>query len=306
MIARHVLSMTDLTSMDVVAVLDAAERNDLAKVMAGRGAALVFEHPSARTRNASEMAVFALGGHPLTIRGDEIGIDRRESAEDVAMTLSGYHGLIGARVAKHSTLSRMAAALDSAGRRVPIVNLLSDFEHPTQALADLLTIRQHFGKIDGLTVSFIGDANNVARSLAIGCALTGAKFRLASPEGIAFSEADMSLIRGLGGEISQSHDAHEAAAGADVLYTDVWVSMGEEKEAQAKRNAFAKFSIDDELLARATPSAIVMHCLPAHRGEEVTASVIDGPRSVIWAQAENRMHAIRGLIFHLFDQGELR
>ncbi len=183
---RHILSMADLSGDDIRNILDAAERPELAKVMTGLGCALVFEHPSARTRNAAEMAVFQLGGHPLTIRGDEIGIDSRESAEDIAMTLSSYHSMIGARVARHSTLLRMAKAIDGSGREVPVVNLLSDHEHPSQTLADLLTMRQHFGALEGLTVAFIGDANNVARSLALGCSLTGANFRLASPIGIDF------------------------------------------------------------------------------------------------------------------------
>ena len=298
---RHVLSMTDLTAADINEILDASERPGLEKVLAGRGAALIFEHPSARTRNASEMAVFALGGHPVTIRAEEIGIDQRESAEDVAMTLSGYHAMIGARVARHATLTRMTGALDARGREVPVVNLLSDVEHPSQALADLLTIRQEFGRIEGLKVAFIGDANNVARSLAFACALTGADFRIASPEGIELSAADLSTVRELGGKLVACHDAREAAAGADVLYSDVWVSMGEESEAE-KRDAFSGFTIDDDLLELAAKDAIVLHCLPAHRGEEVTASVIDGPRSRIWRQAENRMHALRGLIHLLFSQ----
>lgn len=302
---RHVLSMSDLSGDDVVSILNSSERHDLPQLLKGRGAAMIFEHPSLRTRNASEMAVFALGGLPLTIRGEEIGIDHRESAEDIAMTLSGYHALIGGRVGDHSILSRMATRIDEAGRAVPVINLLSDVEHPTQALADLLTIRQHFGRIEGLTVAFIGDANNVARSLALGCALSGAAFRLASPEGVSLSEDDISLVRQLGGEISQGHDAQIAATGADVLYSDVWVSMGEEHQGDTKRETFANFTIDDDLLSSASDSAVVMHCLPAHRGEEVSASVIDGPRSLIWPQAENRMHSIRGLIYHLLAQEEL-
>ncbi|HUY05800.1 MAG TPA: ornithine carbamoyltransferase [Acidimicrobiales bacterium] len=299
---RHVLSMRDLSRGDITRALDAAERTDLQKVMAGNGAALIFEHPSTRTRNAAEMAIFGLGGHPLTIRGEEIGIDTRESAEDVAMTLSGYHSLIGARVARHSTLQRMADAIDHAGRDVPIVNLLSDFEHPSQALADLLTMRQHFGGLEGLTVSFIGDANNVARSLAIGCLTMGAKFRLGSPVGVDFSKEDHEQFAKVGGEVIVFHDPVAAATDADVLYSDVWVSMGEEREAQAKRAAFLEFTIDDALLSRASTRAVVMHCLPAHRGEEVSASVIDGPRSLTWPQAINRMHSMRGLIFTMLTK----
>jgi ornithine carbamoyltransferase len=303
---NHLLSMADLMPKDVHAILDFAEVTELPPVLVGKGAALIFEHLSARTRNASEMAVFGLGGHPITIRGEEIGIDRRESAEDVALTLSGYHALIGARVTDHQTLVRMAGAIDGAGRSIPVINLLSNREHPSQALADLLTIRQHFGALSGLTISFIGDANNVARSLAIGCALVGASFRIASPAGYAFDDADLALVRSLGGSITQSNDAKEVAKDADVLYTDVWISMGEESQAGEKRAAFANFVIDDGLVASAAENAIVMHCLPVHRGDEVTAAVIDGPRSQIWRQAENRMHSLRGLIYHLITQADRR
>ena len=302
---RHVLSMTDLSTDDITNVLDAAEQPDLAKVMTGMGCALIFEHPSARTRNAAEMAVYRLGGHPLTIRGDEIGIDQRESAEDMAMTLSGYHSVIGARVARHSTLSRMTRAIDSSGRAVPVVNLLSDYEHPSQALADLLTMRQHFGVLEGLTVAFIGDANNVARSLALGCALTGASFRLGSPTGIDFVPEDYEIFKSIGASVTVFHDPIAAAENADVLYSDVWVSMGEEGEARAKRESFRAFTIDDSLLESASERAIVMHCLPAHRGEEVSAKVIDGPRSVIWPQAVNRMHSLRGLLYVMLVNGSL-
>ena len=300
---RHVLSMTDLSSDDITNVLNAAEKPDLDKLMTGRGCALIFEHPSLRTRNAAEMAVFSLGGHPLTIKGEEIGIDARESAEDIAMTLSSYHAMIGARVARHSTLSRMAGAIDRSGRDVAVVNLLSDLEHPSQTLADLLTMRQHFGVLKGLTVSFIGDANNVARSLALGCSLMGASFRLGSPAGVDFTEDDYAKFKSLGGEVAVYHDPITAAAGSDVLYSDVWISMGAEGETKATREAFAAFTIDDALLGKASARAIVMHCLPAHRGEEVSASVIDGPRSLIWPQATNRMHSLRGLMFMMLVNG---
>ena len=303
---RHLLSIADLSTDDITSVLNAAEDPELERVMTGKGCALIFEHPSTRTRNAAEMAVYGLGGHPVTIRGEEIGIDSRESAEDIAMTLSCYHSMIGARVARHSTLSRMAAAIDSSGRDVAVVNLLSDLEHPSQALADLLTMRQHFGALDGLTVSFIGDANNVARSLALGCSLMGAIFRLGSPPGIDFTEDDYAQFKSLGGEVTVFHDPVAAASGADVLYADVWVSMGEEHEARNKRVAFTAFTIDDALLGSANAEAIVMHCLPAHRGEEVTASVIDGPRSMIWPQATNRMLSLRGLIFSILSGGRDR
>ena len=171
---KNVLVIADLTGEEIASILELAKAPVAARPLSGLGAALVFEHPSARTRNASELAVFQLGGHPVTIRGDEVGFDKRETVEDVARTLASYHALIAARVAKHSTLERMAAALSDGGYAVPVINLLSDFEHPTQALADLLTIEQHFGRLHGVTVAFIGDANNVARSLGDALALSGA------------------------------------------------------------------------------------------------------------------------------------
>lgn len=305
---KDVLSITDLSSDEIAKIIALSKAAVGPRPLAGLGAALVFEHPSARTRNASEMAVFQLGGHPVTIRGEEVGFDRRETVEDVARTLASYHSVIAARVAKHSTLERMATALHEAGAETPVINLLSDLEHPTQALADLLTIEEHFGHLEGVTVAFIGDANNVARSLGDALALSGAAFRVASPSGFSFGPADAARIAALGGSLEIFDSAKEAATDADVLYTDVWVSMGEEAEAEEKRRRFAGFSIDETLLTLATRDAIVLHCLPAHRGEEITADVLEGPRSRIWQQAENRLHSIRGLLLHLFDgsDGALR
>ena len=293
---RNCLSIADLGPEGVAHVLELAELTRPAQVLHGRGAALVFEHPSARTRNATEMAVVQLGGHPVTIRGEEVGFDVRETVEDVARTLASYHGVICARVAHHAILERMAGALGAAGIEVPVVNLLSDREHPTQALADLLTVDQHFGLLQGRSLAFIGDGNNVARSLALACACVGMEFRIASPEGFELSDEDVAAVAALGGTLNRTHDVEEAATGADVLYTDVWVSMGESGE---KKAAFAGYTIDESLLDRAATDAIVLHCLPAHRGEEITAGVLDGPASRVWQQAENRMHSIRGLLLAL-------
>ena len=298
---NDVLSISDLSVGEVEHILDLAQAPIRTQPLHGLGAALVFEHPSARTRNATELAVVQLGGHPVTIRGEELGFDRRESVEDVARTLASYHAVIAARVAKHSTLERMSVALRKDGYHVPVINLLSEREHPTQALADVLTIQQHFGRVKDLTVAFIGDANNVARSLGDALALCGAAFKVASPEGFAFDATDVDRVRALGGSLTLCASPKEAASGADVLYTDVWVSMGEEAEAEEKRRRFAGYCIDDGLLAIASPDAIVLHCLPAHRGEEITASVLDGEQSRVWKQAENRMHSIRGLLLHLFS-----
>ncbi len=297
---RHVLEVDDLGPSGVAEVVALAERApaDLTRVLAGRGVALVFEKPSNRTRNSSEMAVVALGGHPVYIQGSEVGLDVRETGADVARTLACYHAVIGARVIDHGTLERMTAALDDARVEVPVINLLSDRAHPCQALADLLTLRECFGA-EGLgrrTVAYIGDANNVWRSLALVASMSGIPTRVASPAGYGPSAADVDLVRSFGGDLLVTDDPVEAATGADVLYTDVWTSMGQEAERDARLRAFAGFQIDEALLARASDDAVVLHCLPVHRGEEVSAAVIDGDRSAIWRQAANRMHAMRSLL----------
>lgn len=302
---HHVLSIADLSSAEIGRVLDLAEEK-LPPVLAGDGVALVFEHPSARTRNAFERAVFQLGGQPVSIRGDEIGIDRRESAEDVARTLATYHRLIAARVLEHRTLERMVAALDVAGVGVPVVNLLSDREHPTQALADLLTIRQVCGTLEGRRLAYVGDANNVCRSLLAGAARTGLSIRVAAPAGYGLADDDLEWAGRLGADLEVMGDPASAAAGADVIYTDVWVSMGQDEEASSRAAAFAGFTVGDDLLSLASPEAIVMHCLPAHRGEEISGEVLDGDRSVVWQQTANRLHTARALLYLLAEGLEER
>jgi ornithine carbamoyltransferase len=299
---RHILEIDDLSSAELEEVLTLAAEpaSAAAPVLAGRGAALLFEKPSLRTRSSSELAVVALGGHPVSIQGSEVGIDRRESAEDVARTLASYHAVICARVLDHGVLVRMAAALDGgpgpAGAGVPVVNLLSDKGHPGQAIADLLTLRQVFGDLEGRTLAYVGDANNVWRSLALGTAMVGMTFRTATPDGYGPGPDDLARIASLGGEVDLTDDPAEAVAGADAVYTDVWTSMGDEAEAELRRKAFARFTVDEALLAGAAPGAVLLHCLPAHRGEEISAAVVDGPRSRVWPQAANRMHAMRGLL----------
>jgi len=285
---RHFLEIDDLTANDLATVLDLSAQpiGKLPKVLAGQGVAVVFEKPSARTRNSTEMAVVQLGGHPVTIRGEEVGFDVRESVEDVTRTLACYHSAIAARVFEHSKLERMAAVSS-----VPIVNLLSDSTHPIQALADLLTIHQALGGLSGRTLAYIGDGNNMAHALALAGPLVGMKVRVASPPGYELSGTDAEL----------TSDPEAAVAGADVVYTDVWTSMGQEAEAAARNEAFAGFVVDDELMSRAAPTAIFLHCLPAHRGQEVTTTVIDGPQSRVWQQAENRMHTARGLLSFLLS-----
>lgn len=303
MTTRHLLEVDDLAPAEVATILDLAERTDLPPVLAQRGMALLMEKPSNRTRNATEMAVVQLGGHPVTIRAEEVGPDRRETVEDVARTLACYHAVIGARVSRHATLERMAGALDRAGAGVPVVNLLSDLGHPCQALADLLTLRQSLGPLEGTTVAYVGDGNNVCRSLALAGALAGMRVRVASPPGHGLGTADVeraaALGRTPGGMVELVDRPEKAVAGADAVYTDVWTSMGQEEEAASRRLAFEGYTVDDRLLSGAAGHAVVLHCLPVHRGEEVTAAVVDGPRSVVWRQAANRLHAMRGLLVWL-------
>ena len=271
---KHLLSIRDLTSADVEWILAASEQPH-PRLLDGKGVALYFEKPSARTRNSMELAAAQLGGHPVYIQKDELGIGARESVADVTRTLACYHAVIAARVFDHALIEQMAAV-----NAAPVLNLLSGSDHPLQALADLLTIRQLVGRLEDVKIAFIGEGNNVARSLAEACALVGADFVIASPKGY-----------GLDG-VRQLADPAEAVEGADIVYSDVWVSMGGE-ESDARRAAFEPFQVDEALMAR-SPGAWFLHCLPARRGEEVTAPVIDGPRSAVWRQAENRMHTARG------------
>jgi ornithine carbamoyltransferase len=288
---RHFLEVDDLSPPELARVLDMARSSSWPKPLTGRGAALVFEKPSARTRNSMEMAVVQLGGHPVTIRPDEIGLDTRETVEDVARTLACFHGLIGARVFEHQKLERMAAASS-----VPVVNLLSDDAHPLQALADLLTIQEVLGSLEGRTIAYVGDGNNVARSLAIAAAMVRMRVRIATPSGYELSDADIARVGKTGVEPQCTHDPLEAVEGADVVYTDVWASMGREEEAMLRREAFEGFTVDVAMLDAAADHVVFLHCLPAHRGEEVTHDVLESDRSHVWLQAENRMHAARGLM----------
>ena len=294
---RHFLDVDDLDAAELVAVLDLAEEPNPAPVLSGKGVALLFEKPSNRTRASMEMAVVQLGGHPISIRPDEVGIDTREPAEDVARIWSAYCAVIGARVFDHSVLERLAGA-----SAVPVVNLLSDSTHPCQALADLLTLRQRFGNdLTGRVLAYVGDGNNVCHSLMTGGALAGLQVRVATPPGY---EPPPDVVERTGTLLTT--DPAEAVKGADAVYTDVWSSMGQEAEADRRRRDFAGFEVDDALMAHAAPTAIFLHCLPAHRGEEVAASVVDGPRSAVWQQAENRLHAQRGLLLWLAGDGDVR
>ena len=266
------------------------------RVLDGRGAALVFEKPSARTRVSTEMAVYTLGGHPIYIRAEEIGLDVRESTEDVARTLAGYCALIAARTFAHSTLERIDAVVD-----VPVLNLLSDAAHPCQALADLMTLWRHWGSVEGRRLVFVGDGNNVAASLAYGAALSGMEFVISSPEGYELPELVVDRVRNLGGSVELVTDPHDAVVGADAIYADTFTSMGQEAERDERLAVFAAYRVDAALMNTARPEAVFLHCLPAHRGEEVTAEVLDGPQSLIWQQAAFRMDAARALIVELVE-----
>ncbi len=292
---RHLLEIDDLSRDELVTVLELAQRPDLPKVFDGLGAALLFEKPSARTRNSMEMAVFQLGGHPVTIRPDEIGLGTRESVEDVTRTLQCYHALIAARVFDHTKLERMVAVAD-----VPIVNLLSDAGHPMQALADLLTAVELYGGIDALTsrkIAYVGDGNNVCRSLALAAGMLGMHVAVATPESFTMPPGDVARLRAVGIEPELTTEAAVAVEGADIVYTDAWYSMGQEAEADERRPVFRPYQVNADLLAATGVADVAfLHCLPAHRGDEVSDDVLDGPHSRVWQQAENRMHAARGLL----------
>lgn len=293
---RHLLEIDDLDADELRDVLDRAKK-PAEGVLRGRGVGLVFEKPSTRTRHSTEMAVVQLGGHPVTVQGAEVGIDTRESAEDVARTLSAYHAAIGARVFEHHKVERLAAA-----GSVPVVNLLSDEAHPLQAIADLLTIEAEFGSLDGRVITYVGDPNNVFRSLALAAGMSGAHIRVAAPASHPVPQVMLDRIAASGIDVAV-HDRPEAAvAGADVVYTDTWTSMGQEAQAEQRRRDFEGFTVDDTLLDQAASGVILLHCLPAHRGEEVTAAALEGARSRIWVQAANRMHAARAAIWWLIDK----
>lgn len=295
---RHFLEVDDLTPGELREVLACAAAPPQPTLLDRRSVGLYFEKPSLRTRHSCEVAVVQLGGHPLTFRQEEAGAGVREAIGDIARVLSGYHALLGARVYDHGLLEELAEAAT-----VPVVNLLSDQAHPCQALADLLTMQQELGDLSGQTVAWVGDFNNVARSLALGATTLGMKVRLACPPGYGPGDADIDRIRlaGHGGEPLVTSRPEEAAAGVQAVHTDVWASMGQEEESEARRMAFEGFQVDDRVMAAAGESAIFMHCLPAHRGEEIEAAVIDSDRSIIFDQAENRLHVQKALMVALMS-----
>ncbi|MGD9703477.1 MAG: ornithine carbamoyltransferase [Acidimicrobiia bacterium] len=294
---RHFLDVTDLSVDELRLVLDFAGRpvDALGHPLAGRGAVLIFEKPSNRTRQSTEMAVVQLGGHPVYTRGDEVGFDTREPVEDIARIMSGYHAVIAARVFDHSVIERLVAAAD-----VPVVNLLSDRSHPLQALTDALTMEELLGPLAGKTVAWVGDYNNVARSLGEVSAMLGMHLRFACPQGFDADAAELERFVALGAASVEQHvRAEEAVAGAHAVHTDTWVSMGQEAEKAERIRTFERYQVTEALMSLGAPGAVFLHCLPAYRGLEVAAEVIDGPRSHVIRQGHNRMHAARAVIAFL-------
>ena len=301
---RHFLSMDDLTADELHGLLDLARKvkaspDDHAGALSGRAIGMIFEKPSTRTRVSFEVAIALMGGHPLALSSSELQLGRGETIEDTGRVLSRYLDAVVVRTFGQERLEAMASTSS-----VPIVNALSDYEHPCQCLADLLTVLEHRGELAGLRLAYLGDGNNVTHSLLLGGAKTGMHVRVATPAGYEpipqVVERASEIAEETGGSVEVTADPIAAATGADVLYTDVWASMGQEAEASERVLVFTPYRLDAEKVAVAKDDVIVMHCLPAHRGEEITDDVIDGPRSVVWDQAENRLHAQKALLLRLF------
>lgn len=300
---KDLLSIGDLAPDDVWRIIDRAielKRQGASPILAGESLALLFEKPSLRTRVSFDIAMHQLGGHSVYIPQSEVGLGTRESISDVARTLSRYVNIIAARTFAHATVESLAEHAT-----IPVINALSDREHPCQALGDLLTIYEKKAKLEGLTFAFIGDGNNVASSLLLASALAGANFRIASPKGYEISDEIESLGRRLArsnAQIILVEHPQAAVAGADVVYTDVWTSMGQEAEAKKRLEAFAGYQVTVELLSQAAKDAILMHPLPAHHDEEIAPGLIDSPQSVVFDQAENRLHVQKAILAELLQK----
>lgn len=303
--AFHLVALGTLSDGDLKELFDVARdlkarwaRGEQVRSLDGKTLAMIFEKPSLRTRVSFEVGMNQLGGQALYLSPDEFGLGKREAAKDVARVLSGYVDGIMARTYAHETILELAEH-----SRVPVINGLTDFSHPCQALADVLTAMEEFGDVKGRTWAFVGDGNNVARSLAVLCGRMGIRFRLSAPEGYELDEGFLcdaqELAPGLDYELIR--DPKEAVREADVVYTDTWTSMGQESEKAARKKAFAAYQVNEALVAAAPSHAVVMHCLPAYRGQEITDACLDGPRSRVFSQAENRMHAQKAVL-HLLLQ----
>ena len=290
----HFLTGEEVSPADLVRVLDRAAELKAGRSegigrdsLAGMTAALMFEVPSTRTRVSFQVGVAELGAHPLPLRADELQLGRGESIADTARVLSRYLHVIVVRSRSHDTVAELAAASE-----VPVVNALTPLHHPCQALADLQTLRERFGELEGLKLAYVGDGNNVARSLAILGRACGVEVRVAAPQGYQLEPGLAAL---------DTQDPREAATGADALYTDVWVSMGDEDEGERRRAALEPYRVDSALMDAASDRAIALHCLPAHPGDEITDEVLYGERSAVWDQAENRLHAQKALLEFLLE-----
>jgi ornithine carbamoyltransferase len=302
-VPRHFLSVDDVSPEELAHLLELAAKvkqspADYGSRLDGKAVALIFEKPSTRTRVSFEVGVAALGAHPLALSASELQLGRGETIEDTGRVLSRYCDAIVLRTFGQERLEALAS-----GASVPVVNSLSDYEHPCQILADLLTIQEAKGDPKGRTIAYLGDGNNVAHSLLLGGAMLGMRVRVATPAGFEpipqVVERATHIAAESGGAIEVGNDPKAAADGADVLYTDVWASMGQEEEHAERVLVFTPYRLDGAAVDRAAPDAIVLHCLPAHRGEEITSEVIDGPRSRVWDQAENRLHTQKALLLWL-------
>ncbi|HEY9207247.1 MAG TPA: ornithine carbamoyltransferase [Candidatus Methanoperedens sp.] len=301
--SSHLLSLADLSYQDIINLLDSAAdlkekraRGKTSNLLKNKTLAMLFEKSSTRTRISFEVAMTELGGHAIYLNYKDIQLGRGESIADTARVMSRYVGAIMARVYKHETLIEL-----SKNATVPVINGLSDVEHPCQLLADLLTIREYKGKFKGLNFSWIGDGNNVCNSAILACALTGMKMTVACPEGYEPRNDIMERAREFGGAVNIVRDPMKAAKNADIISTDVWVSMGDEDEYDQRLHDFKPYQVNSKLLEQARHDVMVLHCLPAHRGEEITADVVDGPHSAVFDQAENRLHAQKALLLKLLS-----
>jgi len=305
---NHFLSIRDLEAETLRALVDFAIlrkrqflAGELRPMLAGRVLAMIFQKSSLRTRLGFEAAMAQLGGHAIHLDDHHIGLARREPSQDIARVISSMCDGIVARVFSHQTVVELAAH-----SRVPVINGLSDWAHPCQALADVATVREHFGRTDGLKLAYVGDANNVARSLANACPRMGITFSIASPEGYGMEEGEVQMARQCGrrygADVVLTTDPFEAVRDADIVYTDVWTSMGQEHESDRRDRDFAGYQVNTALLKAARPTAVVMHCLPARRNLEITPEVVDGPQSIIFPQAANRLHTQRALLEVLLDR----
>jgi ornithine carbamoyltransferase len=301
---RHYLSVDDLSPGELGEVLDLAsrlkaDRSMMRDGLRGRSIALIFEKPSTRTRVSFEVGVAELGGHPVVLSAGELQLGRGETIQDTGRVLSRYVDAVVLRTYEQERLEVLTTTAT-----VPIVNALSDFEHPCQALADVLTLRERFPQLSGRTLTYLGDGNNVAHSLLLAGTKMGMDVRVATPPG--FEPIPQVVHRAeeiageTGGSVELTHDPEEAATGAHALYTDVWASMGQEEEANERALVFPAYQVTQKLVDLAAPDVVVLHCLPAHRGLEITDEVIDGPHSVVWDQAENRLHTQKALLLRLF------